>query len=161
MSLPRIVEDGLEARRNAIRHLIRTRRIGTQEELRLLLEGEGFRVTQATLSRDLSRIQARRVSLQEGGSVYELEEHRVPEDPSELERAGDLVMGLDSNETLVVVRTRPGAASAVALALDQARLDLLLGTIAGDDTIFLAPARGVRTAKLSKYLTTLWMKGGT
>ena len=69
MSVARPIDEGQEARRNAIRQIIRTTRVGTQEELRQLLRDEGFDVTQATLSRDLSRLRARRVSLAEGGSV--------------------------------------------------------------------------------------------
>ncbi|HVE86878.1 MAG TPA: hypothetical protein VND93_28680, partial [Myxococcales bacterium] len=61
------------ARRETIRRLIRSRKVPTQEDLRELLASEGFDVTQATLSRDLARIGARRVPLPEGGSAYELE----------------------------------------------------------------------------------------
>ncbi|AKU90415.1 arginine repressor [Vulgatibacter incomptus] len=154
-----MAEAGLEARRSAIRHIIRTQRVGTQEELRQLLVESGYDVTQATLSRDLARLKARRVSLPEGGGIYELDELRAPDDPEELVQAGEFVNGLDSNEFLVVVHTRPGAASAVALALDKARLPLLLGTIAGDDTIFLAPARRIRAEKLLQHLASLWKKG--
>ncbi len=154
-----MADESRDARRGAIRSLIRNQRVGTQEELRQLLQEEGFDVTQATLSRDLARLKARRVSLQEGGSVYELDELRAPDDPDELARAGALVVGWDANEHLVVVHTRPGAASAVALALDKARLPQLLGTIAGDDTIFLAPARKVTAAKLTKLIESHWKRG--
>src|ERR671930_436364 len=65
-----------DTRRAAIRALIRSRRVGTQEELRQLLASQGYDVTQATLSRDLARLGARRVSLPEGGTAYEVEEAR-------------------------------------------------------------------------------------
>ena len=59
-------------RRETIRRLIRSRVVGTQEELGSLLAGEGYQVTQATLSRDLARLGARRAPRLEGGSAYEL-----------------------------------------------------------------------------------------
>ena len=68
----------LSKRRDAIRTLLRSQRIGTQEELGELLAKKGFEVTQATLSRDLAKLHARRVTLPEGGSVYELEESPAP-----------------------------------------------------------------------------------
>lgn len=154
-------DDIQEARRAAITQIVRTQRVGTQEELRQLLAESGFDVTQATLSRDLSRLKARRVSLPEGGSMYEVGEFTAPDDPDELEQVGDFVTGMESNEVLVVVHTRPGTASAVASALDKARLPQLLGTIAGDDTIFLAPARRQTTKKLEQFLQQQWKKGGS
>lgn len=153
-------DDVQEARRAAIVQIVRTNRVGTQEDLRQLLAESGFEVTQATLSRDLSRLKARRVSLPEGGTIYELGEFPAPDDPDELAQAGDFVTGMDSNEVLVVVHTRPGAAPAVASALDKARLPQLMGTIAGDDTIFLAPARRQTTKKLEQFLKEQWKKGG-
>jgi transcriptional regulator of arginine metabolism len=152
---------GHEARRVAIRQLIRTRWVGTQEELREALREKGFEVTQATLSRDLARLRARKTSLPEGGSAYELEGFQAPEEPEELARFAEMVTGVDENGSLVVVLTLVGAASAVALALDRARLPEVLGTIAGDDTIFIAPARKTSTAALAKRLKKTWRKGGT
>ncbi|HEY0839790.1 MAG TPA: arginine repressor [Vulgatibacter sp.] len=156
-----MADDVQEQRRAEIRQIVRTRRVGTQEELRQLLAESGFDVTQATLSRDLSKLKARRISLPEGGTVYELGEFPIPDDPDELVQAGDFVTGMDSNEFLVVVHTRPGAAPAVASALDKARLPQLRGPIAGDDTIFLAPARRQTTKKLEQFLQTQWKKGGS
>ena len=57
---------------------------------------------------------------------------------------------IDDNGTLVVIHTAPGAAQVVASALDRAKPAEILGTIAGDDAIFVAPARGVAAAKLAK-----------
>jgi len=148
------------SRREAIRHLIRTEQIGTQEELRERIAKLGFDVTQATLSRDLARLRARRVTLAEGGSVYEIEGFPAVASPGgDLERVRDMVTRVLAGDTLVVVHTLPGAASAVARALDGAKLTDLLGTIAGDDTIFLAPAPGSAPAKLVKGLISTWKKG--
>ena len=139
-------------RRDAIRQLLRASRIGSQEELRERLAQRGFVTTQATLSRDLVKLGARRTTLSSGGSVYELE--GLPAEP-EL-RMRDDVVAIEDSHAIVVVMTSPGAASAVALALDRARIPEVLATIAGDDTIFVAPARRTTPAQLAKKLRKLW-----
>lgn len=155
-----MADDETLARREAVRHILRTTRVGTQEDLRARLSLRGFDVTQATLSRDLSRLGARRVTLPDVGSVYELDSFKAPSGEGELARALSLVTGIEESVALVVVMTAPGAASSVALALDRARLGEVLGTIAGDDTIFLAPARTSSAAAVVKILKKLWKKGG-
>jgi transcriptional regulator of arginine metabolism len=132
-----------DRRRGAVARLLRERRIGTQEELLAALAREGFRATQATLSRDLARLGARRVSGTEG-AFYEL-----PAPPGAGPAAlRGLVVGVDANRTLVVIRTAVGAATVVAQAIDEARLPGVLGTIAGDDTIFVAPAGQLSPSRL-------------
>ncbi len=148
------------SRREAIRNLIRTEQIGTQEELRERVAKLGFDVTQATLSRDLARLRARRVTLASGGSVYEIEgAPAVLPREGDLERVRDMVTDIVAGDSLVVVHTLPGAANAVARALDGTRLPEQIGTLAGDDTIFLAPARGIAPETLKKRLVSIWKKG--
>ena len=156
-----MANDDTEARRGAIRGLIRDGQIATQEELRERLAKEGYDVTQATLSRDLARIGARRVSRPEGGTAYELPDAPLPDRSSEerLRDVAEMVIDVVDNGTLVVIHTTPGAASAVALALDGARLEELIGTIAGDDTIFLAPSKNHPARKLTLKLNRLFQKG--
>lgn len=129
---------GPDRRREAVARILRDRRVGTQEQLLAALAGAGFRATQATLSRDLARLGARRMAAPGGGAVYELPEE-ARRDGAEALRG--LVSQVTSNGSLVVVRTHPGSAPAVARAIDLARVEGLLGTIAGDDTVFVAPAR--------------------
>jgi len=149
-----------EARREAIRRLIRGRSVATQEDLRALLAGQGFEVTQGTLSRDLARLGARRAPGAEGGTVYELPEPGGASPvPGVLEALDPLVRGVRDNGALVVVHTTPGAAPAVALALDQARLPEVLGTIAGDDTVFVAPMQAASASRLTRVLQGLLRKG--
>lgn len=147
-----------QERRAVIRQLLRDHRVGTQEELGELLEKRGYEVTQATLSRDLARLKARRLTLPEGGSVYELEEFRAGEGTDGLEGLRHLVVAVDYNDSLVVMKTAAGSASAVANGLDRARLGTVLGSIAGDDTIFLAPTRRSSTPALAKQLQALWKR---
>ncbi|MBF5043254.1 MULTISPECIES: arginine repressor [Myxococcaceae] len=151
--------DSTEARREAVARIIRRGQVGTQEELRELLLEEGFDVTQATLSRDLARLSARRVSLPEGGSAYELPEPRVAEGPDALRVVREMVTGLEeAHGGLVVVKTLSGMASAVAVAIDQARLDAIAGSIAGDDTIFIAASKRSSPQHLLKQLNSHWLK---
>jgi transcriptional regulator of arginine metabolism len=141
------------ARQEAIRRIVRTRAVATQEELGQLLADEGYDVTQATLSRDLAQLGAMRVSLPEGGTVYSLDAVPVAlSAESRLREMGELVRRIEDNESLVVLFTAPGSASLVAAALDAARLEQCLGTIAGDDTVFVAPSRGTRPRALAQTL---------
>jgi transcriptional regulator of arginine metabolism len=142
-----------DRRRDAVARIIRSRRIATQEELLAALAGAGFRATQATLSRDLARLGARRVSRPEGGTVYELADGAGQ--ASALAALRGLVAGITANASLVVIRTHPGSAPAVARAIDLAEVREVLGTIAGDDTIFVAPAGGLRPRRLAARLGDL------
>ena len=139
---------GPDQRRQAVARILRARRIGTQEELLDALRRAGFRATQATLSRDLARLGARRAS-RPGGSLYELPE-ASPAD--ELAALRGLVSAVTANHSLVVIRTHPGSAPAIARAIDLARIPEVLGTIAGDDTVFVAPADRVRPRRLAARL---------
>jgi len=134
------------ARHDAIRRLLGAERIGTQDGLCRALAREGFRVTQATLSRDLQQLGAVRV-----GGVYEL----APAFPG-FAPLREVVISIAENDLLTVLRTQPGAAQAVASAIDAARLPECLGTLAGDDTIFATPVRGVPVRKLSQKLRNLF-----
>jgi transcriptional regulator of arginine metabolism len=143
-----------------IRQLIAARRIATQEDLRALLAEEGFSCTQATLSRDLARLGARHVSQPDGGSLYELEELRAPPPADPMIRMPGIIRHIAENDSLVVIHTQPGAAAALARSIDMARLDGALGTLAGDDTIFVAPARRTKSRQLLKTLTQFLGKAG-
>ncbi|XXF81034.1 arginine repressor [Myxococcaceae bacterium GXIMD 01537] len=146
------------ARQDAIRRIIRTTAVSTQEELGQLLASEGFDVTQATLSRDLAQLGAMRVSMPGGGTVYGLEASPPPANEARLRELAEMVLDVSDNDFLVVAKTRPGAAPAVAAAIDAARLPDNLGTIAGDDTIFVAPSRGRTARALSRRLKALFGK---
>jgi transcriptional regulator of arginine metabolism len=153
-------EQTTEARREAIRRLIRGRRVSTQEDLRTLLAEQGFEVTQGTLSRDLARLGARRAPGAAGGTVYELPiANDAPPSNDLLAPLQRLVLRVRDNGSLVVVNTTPGAAPAVALVLDQARLPDVLGTLAGDDTVFVAPVQAASASRLTRILNGMLRKG--
>lgn len=143
------------ARRALIVELVRTRHVSTQADLRDLLRSRGHDVTQATLSRDLAKLRARRVSLPNGGTAYEIEGFAARDGDAQLSAMAPMVLGIREGAAIVVIHTRPGAAQAVAALLDQARIDSIIGSIAGDDTIFVVPERRVSTIALAKTLRRL------
>ena len=136
-------------RREALARILRGGPFSTQGEILGALRREGFRATQATLSRDLARLGARRLSRPGGGTFYEPGDGAAGDGTAAL--AG-LVAAVTANGSLVVVRTHPGSAPAVARAIDLMRLPELLGTLAGDDTIFVAPAHERRAQALAAKL---------
>ncbi len=142
-----------ERRRQAVARLLRARRIATQEELHEALRADGFEATQATLSRDLAQLGARRVLEPNGGTRYELS---IEQRRDGLEAVGRLVASVSCNGSLVVIRTHPGSAPAVARAVDLASLPDILGTIAGDDTVFIAPTREKRARSLADQVRRLF-----
>jgi transcriptional regulator of arginine metabolism len=142
-------------RREAVSRILRAGPVATQEELLASLRREGFRATQGTLSRDLARLGARRVSRPDG-SFYEVGDGA----PAAVAAAvAGLVSAVATNGSLVVIRTLPGSAPAVARAIDLARLAGVLGTIAGDDTVFVAPTRGRGARALATRLAGLFGAG--
>jgi transcriptional regulator of arginine metabolism len=147
---------GKQERHEEIRRVLRAHRVSTQQELVERLLAAGIDVTQATLSRDLAELGVLRVSRPEG-AVYELEPVAAQANP-QLAELGESILSLRENQFLVVVRTRPGVASAVALAIDNARLPECIGTLAGDDTIFATPARGTPTRRLAQRIQQLFAR---
>jgi transcriptional regulator of arginine metabolism len=147
---------GKQERHEEIRRILRAHRVSTQQELAERLSAAGIEITQATLSRDLAELGVLRVSRPEG-AVYELEPVSAQATPQQRE-LGETILSMAENESLVVLRTRPGMASAVALAIDNARMPECLGTLAGDDTIFATPARNVPTRRLAQNIQHLFAR---
>lgn len=133
-------------RLKAIRKLIKTYRIESQETLLGHLQKEGYAVTQATLSRDLKLLKVGKISDGHNGYVYSLP---GDDDRQETERtfAQDFLRGyisIDWSNNMVVIRTYSGHSDSVALAVDNLALDEVLGTIAGrDNTVFVCLREGV------------------
>ncbi len=120
-------------RLNAIKKIISSKRIGSQDELLKILTGKGFEVTQATLSRDLKQLEVTKASDTDGKCVYVLP---GSQEGSGLTQANGFV-SLDFSGNIAVIRTKPGYASGMAYDLDRHEFAEILGTIAGDDTIML------------------------
>ncbi|OGR45327.1 MAG: hypothetical protein A2X35_03530 [Elusimicrobia bacterium GWA2_61_42] len=133
----------------AIRKIIASGAVASQEELRRSLTGQGCQVTQATLSRDLKDLGASWVP-GPGGGRYTLTTPGVIPPLNTL--LGASVTDIAANETLVLIRTLPGAAGTVAEFIDSRRFPEVLGTVAGDNTVLVIPASVRRLAALRKLL---------
>ena len=120
------------ARHEKIIELIRQYEIDTQEELAARLNEAGFKVTQATVSRDIRALKMTKVAGSNGKSRYAILEEHTPDVLSVLK---DAVIAMDIGQNIVVVKTIPGMAMAAAAALDAMKWPEILGCIAGDDTI--------------------------
>lgn len=116
-----------ERRQEKIRDLIQSSNIVTQDELTELLLKDGFSVTQSSVSRDFEQI----------GIVKVNGFYALPQTNNGMQRFG--LLSLDTaGENLIVAKCESGLASAVAVRIDNAKLPEIIGTIAGDDTIFIA-----------------------
>jgi transcriptional regulator of arginine metabolism len=131
-------------RLDLLRKLLSQKSLSTQEDLREKLSEQGHRVTQSTISRDLRKLGTIKVTVGNGQTGY-----RLSEDGPHLSKASslaELVIDIKTNGTMIVLHTTPGSASLIARHLDRLRPGGILGTLAGDDTIFiaLASSKGVR-----------------
>jgi len=128
----------MKSKRQAkIKELIRTHQIETQEELQLLLKQEGFDVTQATISRDIRELQLVK-SASADGKYYYVQNNSIDLDTASRSYSlfSDSVKSIQNAQNLIVIKCITGAASVACAALDSMDLNGLLGTLAGDDTIF-------------------------
>jgi transcriptional regulator of arginine metabolism len=136
-------------RQRALVELIRREPLGSQEQIRDRLGEIGFTATQSTISRDLEELGLVRVHANGGMRYAELAEgngsngHHTPALDSLLR---EFALDVVAAQNIVLIKTPPGTANALAQGLDQSDLDGLLGTVAGDDTI-LAVAKSDRAAK--------------
>ena len=123
----------------AIKNIIASRKISSQEELLLLLTKKGLNYTQATLSRDLKFLKVNKISDSEKGYIYELpDQHLINNEVAETYAAQGFVSIQFANR-LGVIKTQPGYANSIASLIDKANPFEIVGTIAGDDTILIIP----------------------
>jgi len=139
-------------RRNQILELLHSESVATQEELRRKLARRGIHVTQATVSRDIEEL----------GLVKTRHGYRLPEaaEPAPLQPTLSIVLKEFVREVcqasnLVIVKTHPGNAHTVGVVLDAEKWPEVAGTVAGDDTIFVATARARDAARVRKRLQSL------
>jgi transcriptional regulator of arginine metabolism len=138
-----------------IKQIISHHSIASQEDLCKALRKAGFSATQATLSRDLKELGIARVNTPRGPK-YELrpdvEEQRLQS------LVGYEVVSVDANEAFVVIKTLPGRAQGVASIIDSLHHPHILGTLAGDNTIFVTPTSTRKTMEILRFLKDLMMK---
>jgi transcriptional regulator of arginine metabolism len=135
-------------RRDAIVRILRQTAVGRQAELVRLLHREGFEATQSSVSRDL-----REIGVVKGADRYLLPASEDALTPSHFEDVRAFVKGYrGAGSALTVLRTTAGAAQSVAIAIDKAHWPEIVGTIAGDDTIFIATENARAQRRLHQHL---------
>ena len=125
------------SRQEKILELIEEREISTQEELTSLLNDLGYKTTQATVSRDIKALHLKKVPSGKS-QKYVSRDEKTDSRNKYLRILSNGVAGLDQAGNLTVIKTIPGMAMAVAAALDDLKLEEIVGSIAGDDTIMCA-----------------------
>jgi transcriptional regulator of arginine metabolism len=141
-------------RHKAIRDIILKQEINHQEVLLDFLKKKGFYVTQATLSRDLNQLGVIKIRNAKGRYIYTLPgwENTVA---LESQLKDDFLRGflcLEFSAFLGIIKTLPGHANSVAFALDKLDIELILGTVAGDDTILVVPRDGATREQIKAAL---------
>ena len=128
-----------EARQEAIARLVQNEPIQTQMELIEHLKQAGFGVTQATVSRDIKDLMLIKIPYKNGHYRYALsnEKQSVMSKSHTAILFQEAVVKIDSAMNMVVLHTIPGSASSVAFAIDHSKNDVIIGTLAGDDTVLI------------------------
>lgn len=142
-----------QTRRRHIRDLVTTSDVTSQAAIREALSKDGFEVTQATISRDLDAIGATRV--RDGGrTIYRLEDGGGTDAGrmALFEAMDEFVTSSVTSGNLIVLRVPPGAAQFVASRIDAARIEDVLGSIAGDDTILVVVTEQIPAATVVQRL---------
>lgn len=147
------------ARHEKIKELIQQYDIDTQEELASRLNEAGFKVTQATVSRDIRALKMMKVTGKDGKSRYVI----LQELPTELGEKytrvlHDALLTIDQGQNILVIRTVPGMAMGVATALDALNWEEILGSIAGDDTVMCVARTLEEASSVAERLKSILQK---
>ena len=136
-------------RLEALRLIISSQQLGSQDELLNALQKEGFKLTQATLSRDLKQLMVAKAASMSGNYVYVLPNETMykrvstPNSIREMMKVPGFV-SINFSGNMGVIKTRPGYASSIAWNIDNSDIPEIIGTIAGDDTIFIVIKEGIK-----------------
>ena len=147
-------------RLDAIKMIISSKEIGSQDELLQELMKEGYSLTQATLSRDLKQLKVAKAASMNGNYVYVLPNNTMYKRMTEQHSASEMLMyngfvSIDFSSNLAVIKTRPGYASRLAYDIDNHNFEEILGTIAGDDTILLVLREGYTRTSIRNALSLI------
>ena len=143
-------------RQNEIVRLITSGDIETQEELASALRSLGYKVTQATVSRDIRELRLIKVPAKGGGFKYaKPERHEIAVSERLARILADSLVNVDSSGNMIVVKTLSGSANVAAEALDNLGWSEILGTIAGDNTIFIVLRNESDTAEITARIRRL------
>ena len=135
-------------RLEAIRLIISSQQLGCQDDLLNALKEEGFNLTQATLSRDLKQLKVAKASTLNGNYIYVLPNETMYKRVPKISTVREVMqvpgfLSIHFSGNMGVIKTRPGHASAIAWSIDRSDLPQILGTIAGDDNIFIVIKEGI------------------
>ena len=133
-----------------ILELISTRAVRTQEELADALSAVGWQVTQSSVSRDIAALHLAKVD-----GIYRRARNAAGRDPDEVRIAEGVLTAEAAGDAIVVVHTPPGEANRVGVALDRLAWPEIVGTIAGDDTIFLAVSNQAAQRQVVKKIRAI------
>ncbi len=139
-----------------IEKLVRENAITSQEDLLMLMEGSGIKCTQATLSRDLRQMGISRGFDGSGGYRYILPGRRDETTDLLPGPATEAITGMTWARGMLLIKTPPGFASAVAIRIDRAGRYEIAGTVAGDDTILLIPRDNISNEAVEECLSTIF-----
>jgi len=145
-------------RLETLRMLFSSQELCSQDDVLKALKKEGIVVTQATLSRDMKQLKVAKAAMANGKYIYVLPTETMYKRVQKPMTAREMLltsgfMSIQFAGNMCVIRTRPGYASSIAYNIDNANLDQILGTIAGDDTIFVVLAEGVKPVAAKKALS--------
>ena len=140
-----------------IKEIVQSRPIETQEELAKALQEEGIEVTQAPVSRDIKELMLIKVPTSDGHYRYALsQEQNMLMSKNRMARLfQDSIVRVDFALNQIVIHTMPGSANMVAAAIDLAKWENVIGTIAGDDTILIITNSTESVPKITKVIVTL------
>ena len=145
------------SRLEALRLIISSQQLGSQDELLAALQKEGFKLTQATLSRDLKQLKVAKAASMSGNYIYVLPNETMYKRVSTPNSIREMMtvpgfVSISYSGNMGVIKTRPGYASSIAWNIDNSDIPEIIGTIAGDDTIFIVIKEGVRHHEVTRAL---------
>jgi len=153
--------DRTAARHLLLRELIGNQKIDNQETLGQLLAQQGHKVTQATISRDLSTLGAIKVVNAEDHEYYQISaQSQTPGHLSLVLMMRQFVRAINHSGNLAVLKTSPGGSGPVAAAIDDAELEPVIATLAGDDTILVVAQATDGGEDLAQLLKTIMENNG-
>ena len=145
-------------RLEALRLIISSQQLGSQDEWLNALQKEGFKLTQATLSRDLKQLKVAKAASMSGNYVYVLPNETMykrvstPNSIREMMKVPGFI-SINFSGNMGIIKTRPGYASSIAWNIDNSDVPEILGTIAGDDTIFIVIKQGITKEEVISALS--------
>ena len=147
-------------RMDTLKMLISSQELSSQEEVLQALAKEGYKLTQATLSRDLKQLKVAKAASMNGKYVYVLPNETMYKRVSNPLSVREMMMSpgflsINFSGNMVVIKTRPGYASSIAYNIDNSDIPEILGTIAGDDTIFLVKKEGTDEDDIIRSLSQI------